>query len=105
MEKLTGTRLASFVLLTIPLIRHLRDTDATMSYGDFAKRVGLIEQAGKWDVRYRGQITKILDSTHAIEDLADMTELTKADFGRIVSAQTGEPGAGQQRESKIVKRR
>jgi hypothetical protein len=102
MEKLTGAKLAHYVLLGAPLLRHLRDRGETMTYQEFARGIGLIEPGGKWAAQHWHQISKILYATAAIEKAAEVSELTDEDFGRLVSAGTGAPGAGFHRQATIV---
>ena len=73
-----------------------------MTYQDFARRIGLIQRDGKWEAPHRGQISKILYITGAMDKAADVKELTDDDFSRIVGAQSGAPGAGHRRKAAIM---
>jgi hypothetical protein len=100
--KLTGTTLLSYRLLTIPVLRHLRDTNTTMRYSELAARIGLTKTktADEWS-RKRFQVSKVLYALAATDKFSGAPEFGPADYARFVDA-SGKPGAGLRKISRIV---
>jgi hypothetical protein len=87
-------------LAGVGVLRTLNLLDETITYRQFAVAIGLMAESEKWQAWHRQQVTDVLDWIAATEKRAGGTEL---DYRRIVNAQTGEPGAGVTRNSRISK--
>ena len=96
---LDAQKRAEAVLAGITVIRVLDLVDATMTYQDFAKEVGLMGRAEKWHPWYRQQVA---DTLYAIQAISRQSNGKPLDVKRIVYAETGKPGAGSEKESRIV---
>ncbi len=102
MEELNVQQLLEFARAAVAVIRSLQITDRTMRYGELARAIGLIRDDGGWHVRHRRQITTILCIAAAVEREAGDGGAQALEFERIVN-ETGEPGAGVLRTSRIVR--
>jgi hypothetical protein len=102
MEHLDVQQLLEFARAAVAVIRSLQITDRRMRYGELARAIGLIQDDGGWQPWHRQQITTILVIAAAVEREAGTTGTRPIDFERIVN-ETGEPGAGVLRTSRIVR--
>src|SRR5262245_10517319 len=86
----------------VAILRSLQITNSTMSYGDFARAIGLIEGPdARWEPWHRRQVADILYALAAIERKAGRRSMP-LEFKRIVGAKSGQPGQGLSKTSKIV---
>ncbi|TCK37950.1 hypothetical protein B0G84_3248 [Paraburkholderia sp. BL8N3] len=98
---LTMTTLPVYVSQTAELLLHLRETNETVTYSDYAALIGL--RKGAWHVVHRHQVKTILTATAALATLPHVQcDLTAADFARVVRASNGVPGDGVDDETTIV---
>ena len=95
--------LLEYARAAVAVLRALQIANATMSYADFAKAIGLMEGPdARWRPWHRRQITDILYAVSAVEKKAGRRPTMPLDYGRIVNARTGQPGQGLGKTSKIV---
>jgi len=87
----------------VAVLRALKIRDAKMTYGDFAKAIGLIRGSGTWQVWHRQQITDILCIVAAVERLNSAHNAEPLDYDRIITGATGQSGEGVFKTSKIVR--
>ena len=98
---LDAQKRAEAALAGIMVIRVLELVDATMSHQDFAKEVGLMGHAEKWHPWYRQQVVQTLQIIEAIARQSDGSGKA-VNTKRIVSAEAGSPGAGAEKEARVV---
>ena len=90
--------LAQFVVAAIPVLRHLKRTNTTMSQQEFSKVIGLIDPDQEHHAfAYLTRMVRILNMTAAVARESKET----LDFDRIVNAK-GKPGIGSKRRSHVV---
>ena len=88
----------------VAVLRALTLTDKTMRYHQFGIAIGLIPDGAKWQPWHRQQVADVLQIIAATEQTANKNTGTAAiEFERIVT-ETGKPGAGISKKSKIVRR-
>ena len=85
---------------TIAVLRTLELLDTTMTYGQFARAIGLRGMEEEWQAWHRKQVSDVLYLAAAVEDQAKMDE-PPLQYDRIVDAQ-GEAGAGLHRTAKVI---
>jgi len=90
----TQQRLAA-VQATVVLLRTLERVDGIVTYREFAEITGLMEPGSKWEAWHRTWCADVLDATAVLSR-------ETLDFGRVVNAQTGAPGAGVYREPVVT---
>jgi hypothetical protein len=83
-----------FMTETARINRILRARDVTMTYGELARHIGLIDLDDAWNI---GCLTPIIKIINATADAARLFGDTAYDVTRFVNGVTGEPGAGAQR--------
>jgi hypothetical protein len=86
----------------VAVLRALEISDAKMTYGDFARAIGLIRGDETWQVWHR-QITDILCIVAAVERLRSPHNTEPLEYDRIITVTAGEPGAGVFKNSKIIR--
>ncbi|WP_426433859.1 hypothetical protein [Bradyrhizobium genosp. P] len=102
MKSLDVQDLLEYSRAAVAVLRTLQIKDATMSYSDFARAIGLIESPEeKWQPWHRQQTEAILKATAAIEQKAGK-KLMKLEYKRIVNKITGRSGGGISKQSAIV---
>jgi hypothetical protein len=79
----------------VTLLRTLQRIDATVTYRDFVEITGLMAPGEAWQAWHRTWCSDVLDATAKLSREC-------LDFGRIVNAQTGAPGAGVYRDPIIA---
>jgi hypothetical protein len=85
----------------VAVLRALQISNSTMSYGDFARAIGLLDGTdAQWRPWHRRQIGDILYAVGALEKKA--RKGAQLEYNRIVSAATGRPGQGLGKVSRIV---
>jgi hypothetical protein len=88
----------------VAVLRTLKIRDSTMPYKDFANAIGLIPDGGRWEPWHRQQVTDILNLVAAAERQGHANGDTEPlEFDRIVNADTGKPGPGIDKSSRIVR--
>ncbi len=87
----------------VAVLRALKIHNATMSYRDLAKAVGLIRGDEGWKPWHRQQVPDILCIAAAVERFGTTTIADPLEFDRIINEDTGEPGAGVFKDSFIVR--
>jgi hypothetical protein len=86
------------------VLRALALVDKTMRYHQFGIAVGLIADDAKWEPWHRQQVQDVLNIISAVEDTANKNSGTaRLEYERIVN-ESGEPGAGITKKSKIVRK-
>ena len=94
-------KLTNCMTATVALLRHLEATDTTVTYADFARRVGILEPDEVWHCSARPHISNTLNGLAA---LCRMSKVHGAlDFSRVVTARDGLPGTGYFHDSTIKK--
>jgi hypothetical protein len=86
----------------VAVLRTLQILDSTMSYGDFARSVGLLDGPDDtWQPWHRQQTEAILKATAAIELKARKKPMA-LEYSRIINQRTGQAGKGVSKRSRIV---
>jgi hypothetical protein len=102
MKSLDLQDLLEYSRAAVAVLRTLQIKDATMSYSDFARAIGLIESPDeKWQPWHRQQTDAILNATAAIKGKAGKHPM-KLEFSRIINKLTGQSGDGVSKKSAIV---
>ena len=78
--------MTNYLIPAIAVLRALEFADAKLTYGDFAKAIGLRGRDEPWKVTHRNRATELLNAAQE----ADPT----LQVWRIVTAETGQPGPG-----------
>ena len=78
--------MTNYLIPAIAVLRALEFADAKLTYGDFAKTIGLRGRDEPWKVTHRSRATELLNAAQE----ADPT----LQVWRIVTAETGQPGSG-----------
>jgi hypothetical protein len=100
MTSLDTKRLLECALAGTSILQALKTINAKMTYGQFARTIGLLGDDEPWKVWHRKQVSDVLYLIGAVEK--QTTNSDPIDFGLIVDAHTGESGAGLNREARIV---
>jgi hypothetical protein len=87
-----------FALAGVSILRALQRVDQKITYGQFARMIGLLDADDPWKIVHRDQVSDVLNLIAAIDRLTD--DVT--DFTRLVNERTGETGEGVNHESRIV---
>ena len=75
-----------------------------MSYGEFARAIGLMTDADKWEVWHRQQVADILNLVAAAEGQSNKNiNIKKLEYDRVIVQRTGRSGKGIAKESRIVR--
>ena len=75
----------------VPLLLMLEREERTMTYAEFAQRIGLTDV---WHVKWKDPVGRVLDIAVAASKFVGEPTL---DHKRVVAAETGEPGQGAAR--------
>ena len=81
------------------VLRTLQRSDSILTYQQFAEAIGLKAESEPWHPRYRQQVTSVLSLLAAVEKQAHEEA---SPFHRIVNANTGKPGAGVRRDTRLI---
>lgn len=87
------------MLAGVQVIRMADKFDRTLTYQEFAKEVGLMGRAERWQPWHRKQVSDILDAIAAVDRQGGGSTIN---FRRIVNAATGQSGSGVEHESRIT---
>jgi hypothetical protein len=87
----------------VAVLRALKISDTKMSYGDFARAIGLIRGDETWQVWHRQQVTDVLCIVAAVERLRSPNNTEPLEYDRIITVAVGEPGAGVFKNSRIIR--
>ena len=94
MKDLYGQALLEYSRAAVAVLRSLAISGETMSYGDFARAVGLLNgPEEKWQAWHRQQTDAILNATAAVERLA-RNKCVPLEYDRVVNRRTGTSGPG-----------
>jgi hypothetical protein len=96
----TTQDLLGFAAAGLSVLRGLTVSEQVMTYGNFAKAIGLVRDGEAWHPQHRtlvGLVLNVLAATAAAagEPLPE--------FRRIVNQRTGEPGAGLNRPVRLTR--
>jgi hypothetical protein len=96
-------RVLECALAGISVLRALKATDSKLTYGQFARAIGLLGDNDPWKIQYRDQVADVLNVISAIDKMtsADLTGC-ETDFNVLMNARTEEPGAGINHTSRLV---
>jgi len=104
MRKLDVQDLLEYSRAAVAVLRTLQIKDETMSYGDFARAIGILEGPNDaWEAWHRQQIDAVLNAVSAIELKAHKKPMA-LDYSRIVNKRTGKAGKGVKKSSRIVRK-
>jgi hypothetical protein len=89
----------------VAVLRSLQINEKTMSYGEFAKAIGLIPDTEGWKPWHRQQVAEILNLVAAAElQGAKSHNIRPLQYERVVTRKTKQPGKGISKESRIVRK-
>lgn len=104
MKDLDVQALLEYSRAAVAVLRSLAISDETISYGDFARAVGLLNgPEDQWQPWHRQQTDAILNATAAVEKLA-RNKTVPLEYKRVVNKRTGSPGPGIHKSSRIVRK-
>ena len=76
--------MTNYLIPAIAVLRALEFADAKLTYGDFAKTIGLRGRDEPWKVTHRSRATELLNAAQEADSMLQVW--------RIVTAETGQPG-------------
>ena len=86
----------------VAVLRGLKSAGQTMTYGQFAKAIGLMAGDAKWEPWHQSQLNSVLYLMSAAEGQRPGSD--RLDFARLVN-QRGEHGQGLGRKARVVKQK
>jgi hypothetical protein len=89
---------AAYVFAGVAVLETLHVTGKTVTYKEFGQLIGLVRD--EWLFEHRNQVSNILYLIAAMQE--KYCDDGRPDFDRIVRASDGEPGAGLDRDARLV---
>lgn len=101
MKNLDVQDLFEYGRAAVAVLRTLEVKNATMSYADFARSIGILGRTATWAPWHRQQTQSVLNIVAAVEKAAGHKG-PALQYARVINQRTGQPGKGVAKTSKIV---
>jgi hypothetical protein len=97
-KRLKARRTLELALAGVAVLEALDLKDAKMTYGEFARAIGLLGPDDAWEAWHPRQVSSVLYLIGALNNETG----DDVNVDRLVNAATGKPGGGLYRDPRIV---